>query len=100
MAEELQALDRRMIEVQEQVTNLKGERPVLVEPIDPVWLARYERILNHVGDFALVGIERGVCMGCHMQLPPQYVHDARKGDSLTTCSFCGRILFDVRAMDG
>ena len=72
---------------------LRVQRPELVDSVDAAWLSRYERILQHRGDFAVVGIERGVCMGCHMQLPPQLVHDARKQDTLTTCSFCGRILF-------
>jgi predicted nucleic acid-binding Zn-ribbon protein len=99
VAEELQALDQRMGIIQGEIDELKAGRPDLAAGVDSAWLSRYERILNHLGDFALVGIERGICMGCHMQLPPQHMHDVRKGDALTTCSFCGRILFDVRLIE-
>lgn len=94
VGEEVQALEKRLAIIEGNANKLKAERPELVEGLEGDWLSRYERIIQHVGDYALVKIERGVCMGCHMTLPPQLVHNAKKRDSITVCSFCGRILFD------
>jgi len=64
--------------------------------VDKDWLGRYERIMSHASDYAIVGIERGTCGGCHMALPPQVVRDAGKELSLILCSYCGRILYMKR----
>jgi predicted nucleic acid-binding Zn-ribbon protein len=94
VGEEVQALEKRLAVIEGNANKLKAERPELLEGLEGDWLSRYERIIQHVGDYALVKIERGVCMGCHMTLPPQLIHNSKKRDSITVCSFCGRILFD------
>ena len=90
--DELVLLDERLHHIESELEEVKQGRGELTEGIEPSWLSRYERIFNHVGDFAIVGVENGSSGGCHMCLPPQLVHDARKNDSLTICSYCGRIL--------
>ena len=94
VGEEVGALDERLTLIEGESGSLKAARPQMLEGLEGDWLSRYERIIQHVGDFALVSIERGGCMGCHMKLPPQLVHNAKKRDSITSCSFCGRILFE------
>lgn len=90
--DELDGLDERIAYIETELESFSSGREELTEGIDPVWLSRYERIFKHVGDFAIVGVENGSCGGCHMRLPPQLVHDARKSDALTICTYCGRIL--------
>ncbi len=90
---ELARLDELLEEIGEQVEGLKEERKTLIEGIDPAVLSRYERIMNHLGSDAIVGVQGGACEGCNMRLPPQLVHDARKKDALTLCNYCGRILY-------
>lgn len=90
---ELTHMDERLGQINQEIAELETKRPPLIEGIDPQWLARYERILKHVGDYAMVAVSNGTCTGCHMQLPPQQVHDARKRDNLTPCAYCGRILY-------
>ena len=91
--DELATMNERLEAIEGEIESYAGQRPGTIEGIDEQWLVRYERILNHLGDFALVSVENGTCTGCHMTVPPQLVHNARKRDSLTTCSYCGRILF-------
>lgn len=93
VSEELTAMDERMRQIEAELESMKSRRPALTGDIDAQWLSRYERILNHKQDVALVGIENGACGGCHMKLPPQVVHDARKGSMLVSCSFCGRLVY-------
>ncbi len=91
--EELEALNHRISSLESQIEDLKKERAELVKDVDEEWLSRYERTLNHTGDYAIVRVDKGVCGGCHMKLPPQVVHDARKFDTMTLCNYCGRLLY-------
>ena len=90
---ELSHMDERLVLINQEIGEQEEKRLPLIEGIDPQWLARYERILRHVGDYAMVDVINGTCAGCHMQLPPQQVHDSRKRDTLTSCAYCGRILY-------
>lgn len=94
--QEIAQLDATLKEFGEQAQVLQAERKTLVGAVEAPILRRYERILAHVGSSAIVGVEGGACEGCHMRLPPQLVHDSRKNDSLTCCSYCGRILYSSR----
>jgi predicted nucleic acid-binding Zn-ribbon protein len=85
-------MDRRRDEIQAELVTLTGKRGELAAEADPAWLMQYDRILSSKGD-ALVRVEHGTCSGCHMTIAPHLIHDARRGDSLTCCSFCGRLLY-------
>lgn len=87
------ALEERLKGIQAEILRLKGERDGLCKDVDADWLARYERVFRHTGDFALVPIESASCGGCHMKLPPQVTQDVKKNLSLISCTFCGRILY-------
>lgn len=76
-----------------EVAKIEAERGARTEGVDAAWLSRYERILKHVGDCAIVPVDHGTCGGCHMKLTPQVVHDTKRGDAVTTCTFCGRLLY-------
>lgn len=93
VVEEQATLKKRLDEIQAELHDLRVDRDALAKDVDGKWLARYERIFKRVGDFALVRVENGACGGCHMKLPPQVVHDAKKNLSLVECSFCSRILY-------
>jgi predicted nucleic acid-binding Zn-ribbon protein len=47
----------------------------------------------------MVGIQHGVCGGCHMQLSRQVIVLCRADAELVTCPNCGRILYYTRDMD-
>ncbi len=93
--EEIGRFKERAANVEKELIDLKTERRTLIADVDPEWLARYERVFKHHGDYALVPVEHSTCGGCHMKLPPQVGHDARKLDSMTTCMYCGRLLYYI-----
>ena len=78
-------------ELEEQM----AERARRAEGADADWLARYERIFAKQGGAAaaVVPIEHGTCGHCHMKLSPSQTVEARRGDQLVFCDFCGRILY-------
>ncbi len=86
-------LEARAANVARELEAQEAERASLVAAADPEWYSRYDRIMKHKGDYAIVAVENGGCGGCHMKLPPQLVHDAKKAQAVTTCTFCGRMLY-------
>jgi predicted nucleic acid-binding Zn-ribbon protein len=87
------ALDRRLAAIRAEIEALAAERVKLALEIDATWVTRYERIFKHTGDFAVVPVEGGSCGGCHMVLPPQLVQDAKRNETMTACTYCGRLLY-------
>jgi predicted nucleic acid-binding Zn-ribbon protein len=90
---DLKVLDERMANLQGEIEQARKNREGLTDGIDDAWLSRYSRIFNNKGDYALVPVENGTCGGCHMKVPPQLVQDAKRGDAMVSCSYCGRLLY-------
>lgn len=87
------AQDARLQQIQGELAAVRKDREGFAAGVDESWLARYERVFKHTGDFGLVPVDSGSCGGCHMKLPPQVVQDAKRGANMTSCSYCGRILY-------
>ncbi|MCX7009340.1 MAG: C4-type zinc ribbon domain-containing protein [Kiritimatiellaeota bacterium] len=92
---EFQVLEQRVGNIQKELDALRAERAGIVCGVDPAWLSRYDRIFQKTGNFAMVPVEKSCCGGCHMTLPPSVVHDARRGTAITTCNYCGRMLYAI-----
>jgi predicted nucleic acid-binding Zn-ribbon protein len=90
--EDIDILNERMAELSVNLERLKKERAELVESIDPKWLARYERAVQHRAGPAIVSVEGKTCTGCHMALPPQSIQNVKRGQTIEICDFCGRFL--------
>lgn len=92
---ELVLFRQRSENIASELKELEENRAELANDVDPAWLQRYERTFEHVGDYALVEVENNTCGGCHMKLPPQAGHDARRLDEMTLCMYCGRLLYYI-----
>ena len=82
-----------------QLANAEAERQTAAAGIEATLLARYERILKSRGDKVIVGVERGVCGGCHMKLARQDVLNTQAGREVVQCPNCTRILYFTPDMD-
>ena len=60
---------------------------------------RYERLVRNKGENVVVGVQHGVCGGCHMRVPPQLLVTCQGQQEIVTCSNCGRILYYSPDMD-
>jgi predicted nucleic acid-binding Zn-ribbon protein len=78
-------------ELEIALAEVKGERNRLAEQIDFEALNIYERIRLAMGQ-AVVKVERGRCLGCHITVPTSQWQRARAGD-LIQCNNCSRILY-------
>jgi len=56
-------------------------------------LRKYEQIRAKRDGIAMVGVNRGVCFGCYMNVPPQLYNELLREDKLHMCPTCNRLLF-------
>jgi predicted nucleic acid-binding Zn-ribbon protein len=85
--------------LRDELTALEGNRNELTPDIDARTLHQYERLFRNKGDHVVVGIEHGVCGGCHMRFPVQLLVTCQAAKELVTCPNCGRILYYTPDMD-
>jgi predicted nucleic acid-binding Zn-ribbon protein len=78
-------------EIETVLAKLKEDRNGLVQQIDSEAFNIYERIRLTMGQ-AVVKVERGRCLGCHITVPTSQWQKAKAGD-LIQCNNCGRILY-------
>ena len=101
-AEELERLKReweqrqetfgpRKSEIETVLAKLRGDRNGLAQQIDSEAFNIYERIRLTRGQ-AVVKVERGRCLGCHITVPTSQWQKAKAGD-LIQCNNCSRILY-------
>ena len=92
-------LGQREENFKQELAELQSGRAELASAVDEIARSRYERILKSKGDNAVVGIDHGVCGGCHMKLQQQLIVTCQAQKEIVTCSSCGRILYYTRDMD-
>jgi uncharacterized protein len=84
------------LNVKEKNTELKklaGDERRITPGLDDDILFKFERIIRNKSGIGIVALAKGVCTGCHMILPPQFVNTVRIGTEVSFCPYCSRILF-------
>ena len=97
--DQIALLGAREANLQKELTELSANRDQLAAAVEEHARSRYERLMRSKGEHVVVGVERGVCGGCHMRLPPQLLVTCQAEKELVACSNCGRILYYTRDMD-
>jgi uncharacterized protein len=97
--EQVAQLAAREQNLQKDLAALQTNREELAAAVDPSARDRYERLMRNKGENVVVGVQHGVCGGCHMKLPPQLLVSCQDDKELVGCSNCGRILYYTRDMD-
>jgi len=97
--EELSAMKEKEVvhlkakELDARLSVLNEKRNGIIPNIEKQVILRYEKILKNKDGLAIVHIEDGSCGGCHMNLPPQVVSDAKLREDIIICGSCLRILY-------
>ena len=89
----------REANLQKELAELQSNRNELAEAVDEITRSKYERLLKQKGQNVIVGIQHGVCGGCHMQLSRSIIVTCQADQEIITCPNCARILFYTRDMD-
>ncbi|HOX57318.1 MAG TPA: C4-type zinc ribbon domain-containing protein [Candidatus Paceibacterota bacterium] len=97
--EQIARLDAREANLKKELAELQANREMLASAVDETARARYERLVRSKGENVVVGVQHGVCGGCHMRVPPQLLVTCQSEKELVSCSNCGRLLYYTRDMD-
>lgn len=97
--EQVAQLGVREASLRKELEQLQANREELAAAVSESERGRYERLLQNKGENVVVGVQHGVCGGCHMRLPPQLIVLCQGRKELVTCSNCGRILYYTHDMD-
>jgi hypothetical protein len=96
--EQIAKLNEREANLSKDLAAIESERASLAAVVDATTLSRYERMLKSKEN-VVVGIDRGVCGGCHMRVSRQTVVDCRAEQGIVSCLNCGRLLYFSPDMD-
>jgi hypothetical protein len=99
LADELiSKLGEREENLRKDLASLEINREELAVAVDAGVRARYERLVKSKGENVVVGVQHGVCGGCHMKLPAQILVACQAHQEVVSCTNCGRILYYTRDM--
>ncbi|MGZ5543754.1 MAG: zinc ribbon domain-containing protein [Limisphaerales bacterium] len=96
---QMKQLADREQNLQKELGELEASRDQLTSGVEESTLSRYSRLMKQKGENVVVGIQHGVCGGCHMKFPVQVMLACQQAKELVTCPNCGRILYYTRDME-
>ena len=99
MDDQVAQLGTREQNLKKELAELTANREELAAAVDDTARSRYERLFKNKGGNVVVGVQHGVCGGCHMKLPTQLIVTCQAQNELVNCINCGRILYYSRDMD-
>jgi predicted nucleic acid-binding Zn-ribbon protein len=99
MDDQLTQLGTREENLKGELSELEANRGEMAAAVDDSARGRYERLIKSKGENVVVGVQHGVCGGCHMRLPAQILVSCQAQQELVSCTNCGRILYYTRDMD-
>ena len=97
--DQVSQFDTRERNLKQELNELEANRAELASAVGESARSRYERLVRSKGENVVVGVQHGVCGGCHMRLPAQILVTCQAQQELVTCTNCGRILYYTRDMD-
>ena len=91
--EEKEQIRQNALSAQKQLDRLNDERAKIIAVIEPDLLKTYEIVKQNSGGLAIAVVKNAVCLGCHVNLPPQMFHDLLHFDKLLVCPHCERLIY-------
>jgi predicted nucleic acid-binding Zn-ribbon protein len=77
-----------------QLENLDTQWKAISAGIDAALLKTYNTVkLTQNNAVAIIAVIEAVCQGCHMNIPPQMYNELQRGDHLTKCPMCQRLIY-------
>lgn len=92
-------LSAREGELSRELAELQSNRDGLAGAVEEGTRTKYERLLKQKGENVVVGIQHGVCGGCHMGLSRSIVVTCQGDQEVITCPNCARILYYTQDMN-
>ena len=92
-AEQIKILKSENEDISRKMDDRQGERAILAQRLTRDELRRYELMITRTHGPVVVRVEKGICSGCHMNLPPQLFNELMRDRDLKTCPNCSRMIY-------
>lgn len=86
-------VDTKLEQINKERQEVFKRKEALLADINQKGLAFYQKIRRWAKNTTVVPVEDQACMGCHMLISDKVYADVIKGEDITTCPHCGRILY-------
>jgi predicted nucleic acid-binding Zn-ribbon protein len=93
LEQERAKIDSETASRQDTLKALSKNEKETIPGLDEELLFKFERIIKSKEGEGIVPIRNGVCTGCQMILPNQFVNDVREGNEILFCPYCSKIVF-------
>ncbi|MCK5795845.1 MAG: hypothetical protein KAI47_01585, partial [Deltaproteobacteria bacterium] len=93
VADEAKETEGILAEINQTAAKQRKGREQNAARVDKVLLRKYDRIRRMRKGTAVVPAINGVCLGCHMHLPPQLYNVLQRQESIEQCPNCQRIVY-------
>ncbi|MFZ2890830.1 zinc ribbon domain-containing protein [Sulfuricurvum sp.] len=86
-------VDIKLARIDEDRKEVFARKEVLVGAMNQKGLSFYQKIRRWAKNTTAVPVRNQACMGCYMAISDKVYSDVIKGEEITMCPHCGRILF-------
>ncbi len=80
-------------ERKKELAELDLKQQAIRQRIDPDLMEQYEFIKSQVGGRVIAQAKNSVCLGCHMNIPPQMYNELHRENEIRICPHCHRMLY-------
>ena len=91
--EKKETLADRVAREREKLETLREKKLQISSKADPMSIAILEDVRKKVRGLAVVPVRKAICMGCHMNIPPQLFNELQRFDEIRHCPHCQRIIY-------
>jgi len=86
-------VDEKLKVINEARQEVFMKKEKLLSSVNQKGLSFYQKVRRWAKNTTVVTVEEQACMGCHMLINDKVYADVIKGEEITTCPHCGRILY-------
>ena len=86
-------VDVKLARIDEERKEVFARKEALVGTMNQKGLSFYKKIRRWAKNTTAVPVRNQACMGCYMAVSDKVYSDVIKGEEITMCPHCGRILF-------
>jgi len=86
-------VDKKLKVINDDRQKVFVEKEKLLSTVNQKGLAFYQKIRRWAKNTTVVKVEEQACMGCNMVVSDKVFSDVIRGEDITNCPHCGRILY-------
>ena len=85
--------DVQLATLEEERMKVYNDKQTLMSAMSQNIIVFYEKIRRWAGNTTVVPVKKQACYGCYMRINDHTYANVIKGEEITTCPHCGRILY-------